>query len=284
MNDLIPLHNPEPPVLFAAGGTREICALIEREARALVPDITTQPGRNAIASMAAKIARSKTYLDNLGKLYVDELKELPKQVDAERRAMRNRLDGLKDEIRQPLTEWEEAIERRQQRFREMLDGIALQATDLGGLSPEDLLTRCECVENVEIDEEWEEYRHEAQAIKDKAAAILSNALAAARVHAHFLAEREKANQAQLAREREHREQQIRIEAASAARAATLAEVAQRQPATPAPAAPAPLREDRALIHRAILADLEDHGIPTETAKRLIVAIGKGQIPHLSITY
>jgi hypothetical protein len=39
-----------------------------------------------------------------------------------------------------------------------------------------------------------------------------------------------------------------------------------------------------LIHRAILADLEDLGIPTETAKRLISAIARGQIFHLAITY
>ncbi len=284
MQDLIPLHNPEPPVLFAAGGTQEICALIEREARALVPDITTQPGRNAIASMAAKIARSKTYLDNLGKLYVDELKELPKQVDAERRAMRNRLDALKDEIRQPLTEWEEAIERRQQRYREMLDGIALQATELGGLSAEELAVRLECVRNVEAGDDWEEYQQEAAATRDRAIAILEHALIAAREHARFLAEREAANQAQLAREREHREQQIRQEAAASARAAALAEFAQRQPATPAPASPAPDREDRALIHRAILADLEDFGIPSDTAKRLIVAIARGEVFHLAITY
>lgn len=284
MQDLIPLHNPEPPVLFAAGGTREICALIEREARALVPDITTQPGRNAIASMAAKIARSKSYLDNLGKLYVDELKELPKQVDAERRAMRNRLDALKDEIRQPLTEWEEAIERRQQRYREMLDGIALQATELGGLSAEELSVRLECVRNVEAGDDWEEYQQEAATTRDRAIAILEHALEAALHHARFLAEREAANQAQLAREQAHREQQIRQEAAASARAAALAEFAQRQPATPTPASPAPPREDRALIHRAILADLEDFNIPSDTAKRLIVAIGKGQIPHLAITY
>lgn len=284
MQDLIPLHNPEPPVLFAAGGTREICALIEREARALVPDITTQPGRNAIASMAAKIARSKTYLDNLGKLYVDELKELPKQVDAERRAMRNRLDALKDEIRAPLTEWETAIEARQQRYREMLDGIALQATDLGGLSPKEIAIRLECVRNIETGDDWEEYQQEARATRERAIAILQHALEAALHHARFLAEREAANQAQLAREQAHREQQIRIEAASAARAATLAEVAQRQPITPVPAGPAPLREDRALIHRAILADLEDFGIASDTARQLIIAIGKGQIPHLTITY
>ena len=132
MQDLIPLHNPEPPVLFAPGGTGEICALIEREARSLVPNVLTQTGRDEIARMAAKVNRSKIYLDDLGKVYVSELKELPKRVDAERRTMRLRLDALKDEIRQPLTAWEDAIRARQERFQSQLDAIAAQAMDLGG--------------------------------------------------------------------------------------------------------------------------------------------------------
>ncbi len=86
-----------------------------------------------------------------------------------------------------------------------------------------------------------------------------------------------------------REEQIRQAAAATARAAALAEVAQRAAPAPAPTpatAPTepPEREDRALIHRAILADLEDLGIPTETAKRLIAAIARGQVFHLAITY
>lgn len=80
---------------------------IEKEARSLVPDVTTKKGRDAIASMAHKVARSKTYIDNAGKDLVAELKALPKQIDESRRVVRERLDALKDEVRRPLTEWEE---------------------------------------------------------------------------------------------------------------------------------------------------------------------------------
>ncbi|MBD0019708.1 hypothetical protein [Klebsiella pneumoniae] len=84
---------------------------IEKEARSLVPDVTTKKGRDAIASMAHKVARSKTYIDNAGKDLVAELKALPKQIDESRRVVRERLDALKDEVRQPLTEWEAEQER-----------------------------------------------------------------------------------------------------------------------------------------------------------------------------
>ncbi|HBS7720049.1 hypothetical protein AAHX76_09805 [Klebsiella pneumoniae] len=84
---------------------------IEKGARSLVPDVTTKKGRDAIASMAHKVARSKTYIDNAGKDLVAELKALPKQIDESRRVVRERLDALKDEVRRPLTEWEAEQER-----------------------------------------------------------------------------------------------------------------------------------------------------------------------------
>lgn len=84
---------------------------IEKEARSLVPDLSTKKGRDAIASMAHKVARSKTYIDNAGKDLVSELKALPKQIDESRRLVRERLDALKDEVRRPLTEWEAEQER-----------------------------------------------------------------------------------------------------------------------------------------------------------------------------
>jgi len=84
---------------------------IEKEARSLVPDVTTKKGRDAIASMAHKVARSKTYIDNAGKDLVAELKALPKQIDESRRIVRERLDALKDEVRKPLTDWEAEQDR-----------------------------------------------------------------------------------------------------------------------------------------------------------------------------
>lgn len=88
-----------------------IIEAIEKEARSLVPDVSTKKGRDAIASMAHKVARSKTYIDNAGKDLVAELKALPKQIDESRRLVRERLDLLKDEVRRPLTEWETEQER-----------------------------------------------------------------------------------------------------------------------------------------------------------------------------
>ncbi|EPR6886071.1 hypothetical protein ACU769_000359 [Klebsiella variicola] len=110
--DLVVIEKKNAMAVFTNNDQLDpLIELIEKEARSLVPDVTTKKGRDAIASMAHKVARSKTYIDNAGKDLVAELKALPKQIDESRRVVRERLDALKDEVRRPLTEWEEEQER-----------------------------------------------------------------------------------------------------------------------------------------------------------------------------
>lgn len=110
--DLVVIEKSNAMAVFTSNEQLDpIIEAIEKEARCLVPDVSTKKGRDAIASMAHKVARSKTYIDNAGKDLVADLKALPKQIDESRRLVRERLDLLKDEVRRPLTEWEAEQER-----------------------------------------------------------------------------------------------------------------------------------------------------------------------------
>lgn len=112
VTDLVVIEKSSAMAVFTNNEQLDpIIEKIEKEARSLVPDVSTKKGRDAIASMAHKVARSKTYIDNAGKDLVAELKALPKQIDESRRIARDRLDALKDEVRRPLTEWEAEQER-----------------------------------------------------------------------------------------------------------------------------------------------------------------------------
>ena len=112
VTDLVVIEKQNAMAVFTSKEQLDpIIEAIEKEARSLVPDVSTRKGRDAIASMAHKVARSKTYIDNAGKDLVAELKALPKQIDESRRIVRERLDALKDEVRRPLTEWEAEQER-----------------------------------------------------------------------------------------------------------------------------------------------------------------------------
>lgn len=139
---------------------------IEKEARSLVPDVTTKKGRDAIASMAHKVARSKTYIDNAGKDLVAELKALPKQIDESRRVVRERLDALKDEVRRPLTEWEAEQERI--KAKEAMNALHAEALAMNEEFDRQLAARIESdhemalLMNDAIDREQAEKKAEAE--------------------------------------------------------------------------------------------------------------------------
>lgn len=191
-------------------------AQIREEIDCFVPDISTRKGRDAIASIAHKVARSKTALDNVGKELVAELKEVPKLIDAERKRMRDTLDAWKDEVRKPLDEWESAEAARVAKLQTGIDWFKLRATENADLDSDELKASLEKVQSIVVGEKWEEF--EAEAHRAKAAAIES--LTAQ------LAKREKyeAEQAELvrlraeaeAREQKDREDRIAREAAERA--------------------------------------------------------------------
>ena len=86
-----------------------VLARVEEKARkVVVGTVDTAKGRKEIASLAYKVAQTKTYIDEVGKELVAEMKELPKQIDANRKLLRERLDALRDELRAPLDAWEAA--------------------------------------------------------------------------------------------------------------------------------------------------------------------------------
>lgn len=88
--------------------TDRLIESIRTNAKSLVADVTTAKGRKALISMSATVRSSKVAIDNAGKNLVAEMKKRPALVDESRRKIREALDELAVEIRQPVTEYEEA--------------------------------------------------------------------------------------------------------------------------------------------------------------------------------
>jgi len=95
---------------------------VERQARQAADGLTadTRAGRAELASLAHRVARTKTALDDLGKDLVAEWKAKSAAVDAQRRRIREALDALKGTVRAPLTQWELDEEARQVRIAHVL--------------------------------------------------------------------------------------------------------------------------------------------------------------------
>ncbi|MBK1633549.1 hypothetical protein CKO31_22945, partial [Thiohalocapsa halophila] len=200
----------------------QVLAEVEDAARSVVSDVSTDKGRRAVASLAAKVARSKTFLDGLGKDHVAELKRRAGQVDAKRRTIRDRLDVLKAEVRQPLTDYEQREADRQAAIRERIQVIRAEqeaahfqdGTSVGSAEVEAAIER---VAAVLIDDSFEEFRAEAEQVKDATLYRLNQVLSQFREReaAEAKAEAERAERER--REREAREAEIAQQAAAQAR-------------------------------------------------------------------
>ena len=123
-NDLV-LNNLETlnPLTVFSGGLDEILQRIVSEAKAILLDPTTAKGRADIASLAYKIARSKTLIDDAGKRLGEDAKATLDKINADRRKARDSLDALKEEVRKPLTDWEQAEKERVDRIQARLAEI-----------------------------------------------------------------------------------------------------------------------------------------------------------------
>lgn len=179
---------------------------IREEVSGFVPDVTTDKGRKAIASLAHKVAKSKTALDGIGKELVSKLKEEPKLVDAERRRMRDILDALRDDVRKPLTDWEEAEDERCEKHQKFVESITYDAGWVNNAYLADLQEAWIALTALSIDIRMEEYEESAKLARTTSLALLHNAIEKAKQEAADAAELE-----QLRKEKEARDEQDRQE-------------------------------------------------------------------------
>lgn len=173
---LVPPKETALAVFQALNGLDPYLDQIRAEIDAFVPDVTTRKGREAIASIAHRVARSKTALDNVGKELVAELKEIPKKIDAERKRVRDTLDAWKDEVRKPLDDWQAAEDARVDRHQALIDELNERGAEAGTYDADYLRSSIATVEGVLIGEHLEEFEAEAARAKDKALTALRAAL------------------------------------------------------------------------------------------------------------
>ncbi|HFE4484868.1 TPA: hypothetical protein ACF23Z_003186 [Klebsiella pneumoniae] len=291
---------------------------IEKEARSLVPDVTTKKGRDAIASMAHKVARSKTYIDNAGKDLVAELKALPKQIDESRRVVRERLDALKDEVRRPLTEWEAEQERI--KAEEAMNALHAEALAMNedfdrrlaariesdhemALLMNDAFDREQAEKNAEAERqrivrEEEIKRLAEEKAKREAAEQAQREIdaAAAREREAILAKERAEREQREAAERAEREKQAAVEAERRkaqeeadrirreAEQRELARLAEEKRKAEEESRRAADVEHRRGINSAAVQALINQGIPHEWAKACIIAVALGKVPATTIKY
>ncbi|EME1743927.1 cell envelope biogenesis protein TolA [Cronobacter sakazakii] len=317
--DLVVIEKANAMTVFkSTDQIEDILQKVEREVMSFVPDVTTAKGRKEIASLAYKVAQTKTYLDGLGKDLVAELKEIPKLIDANRKTVRDRLDALKEKARQPLTDYEVEQERIKQEEEAKLAAEELakkiesdheMALLMNDAFDRELAEKKAEQERQRIAHEEEIKRQAEERAKreaeEKAAAEIAAAkkreedAIAAKAQAELLAKQEKEKaerEAKESLERAEREKQEAIEAerkkaqdeadrirreAEEKEAARLAEEKRIKDEEKRRAQDKAHRKE---VNNKILADLIKVGASEDVAKSIITAIVKGEVFATRIAY
>lgn len=304
---LIPVESVNAAELFAGDGLDGLLSKIREHAISVAADVTTDKGRKEIASIAYKVARSKTTIDDAGKSLVADWKAKSAAVDAARKKARDYLDALKDEVRQPLTDWEAEQERIAEEAREaerkrIAEAEAARLADIERREAE-IRAKEEAIRKAEeearakaeaerIEKERiareERIRVEAseRAEREKLAALEAAKLAEERAAreaeqakererlAAETAERDKQEAVRQAEEKAKREAEQKERARLADEAAAKAEEQRR----------AADREHRQTVNAAALKALVDEGVGAATAKKVLTLIASGAVPRVSINY
>lgn len=205
------------PAIYVTGGLQKFIDRVREEVAGEVPDLSTKKGRDRIASLAAKVSRSKSAVEKPGRDYLRRLKEMPKVVETELREFVTAMDALRDQVRAPLNEYEAAEKERKQAHESKIDWLNSWNDQLEHAPSEIIKQRMTEVEAVELGESWQEYEAEAARAKDKALTGLRELLASTEQREAELAELERLRKEAAEREQAEREATIARKAAEKAR-------------------------------------------------------------------
>ncbi|MEO0955644.1 MAG: hypothetical protein AAFY12_11675 [Pseudomonadota bacterium] len=303
---------------------KDLVSEIDEDINEFEYDLATDSGRKAIASMAYKIAQLKTKLDGAGKDLTEEKRKQIDSVNEVRRDVRNKLDDLKAKARQPLDDWEARQKQIKATIEGGYIKIAEIATIPHGSTSEQIMERLGTLQNLEFDieligpeqhaalnreiqEEMEAvqelYDREIQAEKDREELARLKAEQEEKERLQREADAKAAAEKAEAERAERMKQEAEVEAkrkADAEAQAKIEEAERKQREAEQALADKKAEEDRiaaedakrqrdqehrSRVMRAAKEAIMEHGSVDEaSAKAVVLAIGSGSVPNVSIKF
>lgn len=176
--DIVPVANAAAAVvLFDQAKFDAFYAKLKADVDAVPVDLTTKKGRDAIASVAAKVRSEKASIDKDRLRLTAEWRNMTAQVNGAWNGIKEQLDALAVEARKPLTEWEQAEKDRNERADAIINQLARDAMVSLDDSAADVRTRGMSVYETVLDPTlFGDKLDAAQKAKDHAVSQLKAAL------------------------------------------------------------------------------------------------------------
>lgn len=196
--------------LFTAKTLDTAITKIETDIRSIHTDISTKKGRDDVISLSVKVRDSKTLVEKVRKKLGEDLREELDGINSVGKEAVTRLQNLQDEVRLPVTEFENAEKERVDNHKMMISEIV----ETSILEGNDIIT-VEVIENaikqaydLYSNREWEEFTQKAQETHEEVTQILSEKLIALKTHLAEQAELEQLRADKAIQDQKDRDAQI----------------------------------------------------------------------------
>ena len=233
MSDLIVIEDINAVELFTGTGLSDVIARIRGEVMGPILDINKKKDRDLMRTNAANISKAKVKLDNLGKELTEDWKKKSKAVDNSRKQMREEMDALRNEVREPLTVYEDAEKARKAHLEATFDFIVSLSKAVNPETElhytlEELEANLTGLANIVVDESLKEMElaciKAKQKSHDKLVGLIQDATEAAAKQVEF----ERLQKESAEREQIERDARIATEAADEARVKAELEASKQQ--------------------------------------------------------
>ena len=200
------------------GAAKDLINQLEKQARekASILSADTAQGRKEIISISAQGSKAKVSLDKFGKALVEDVKKQIKVVDNERKFIRDNLDVLHKEIRQPVTDYENAELERVKNATDLIQyikNLSTRNSTAPHLPSSDLEENLQVLNDIDVSEEaLQEFSKEAEYEKNSSLLFLTGRIESAKTYEAEQLELAQLREYQAEQEAKNRDETIRREA------------------------------------------------------------------------
>lgn len=291
--DLIVIDKSKGIELFNGDAIDKLIAIAEGKVSGFKSDTTTEKGRKEIASNAYQVSRSKTLIDGIGK-------DFSKKIKLGKKKWIEAMDRIRDEVRAPLDKWEKDEDIRVTAIKDRISAIRGFAcktqpdgTDNNVMSLRLMLDQLEAYEITE--DLYSEFIIEAENEKNHSTHYLEDAI---KQRQQYEDDQEELERLRTVDRERNKQDALVVEQDTHPLAAEETGSGQERPLKRLFKAKKKITEitpnsgpiihpiaHKKAINRKIHAEIiKITGIKDDKAKHLVIAIAKGEIPNLTISY
>lgn len=153
MSDLTASADPfNAPAIYANRITiDEFLKKVEAEVDSHVPDLSTEKGRKAIASLAYKVSQTKSAAEKARLALTADLRARVDEVNDLGKVVTGKLEELRDKARKPLTEWEAIEDARVNKCKSDISLLKLALTYTADIGEQRLSENLNFVQSMVIE-------------------------------------------------------------------------------------------------------------------------------------